>query len=308
MERTELAWAAGFWDGEGSAYLVRGAGRVTHQPHARVNQAGVTGVPEVLVRFERAVGVGRVDGPIIVDGKEPLYRWEISSRDDVRAVFDALRPWLGTVKRSQFCAVLGTAVPRQGSASRDRDESIAWAAGLFDGEGSTCLVRHGSHAGYFVLEANISQSSRSGEPEVLRRFRETFGLGHVYGPYAPADRSHAPVYKWRLYRREHIQWMIAAMGSQLGPVKRAQAAGAIATVLAQLPLPRGNPAWGNRKTYCARGHRYDTARLRPFKGRGKSTTAPRPSHQCLACVREDARERRRMKSESGGRSRRSLTS
>jgi hypothetical protein len=210
----------------------------------------------------------------------------------VSATFEALRGWLGDLKRGQFRDVLAVgARASDGRAFRSRDEWVAWCAGLFDGEGSVCLVRHGSHAGYFVLEANITQSSWTGTPEVLERFRTTFDIGAIYGPY-PGGDGHAPVYKWRAYRRGQIEALIAEMDPHLGRVKREQAFAAIGVVAAQPPLSRGNPAWGNRKTHCVNGHEYATARVRPYRSRCEGGTQRRDSKQCLACTREQARERR----------------
>lgn len=300
MDRTELAWAAGFWDGEGSAYLAWAEGRKTGQPHARINQASSRGIPEVLLRFRRSVAIGEVQGPDVVEGKEPLYRWEVTSRGEILATFRALDPYLGPVKRAQFCRVLGLPCPpSQLSARFGRDVDLAWSAGLFDGEGSVYLARHRSHAGYFVLEAGITQSSSSGAPDVLERFKRTFGIGKIYGPY-PGGEGHAPVYRWKCHRREQIEAMILALGKQLGEVKREQAAEAIRVIAGQIPLPRGNPAWGNRKTHCIRGHEYATARIRSFRGRGRNTEAPRASHQCLACVRQGARAKRIARGQKNG--------
>lgn len=109
MDRTELAWAAGFWDGEGSAWRSQPAGRNTAQPCARINQSSTGGIPEVLIRFQRAVGLGTVKGPDIEEGKEPLYRWVASSRSDILTTFDVLLPWLGPVKQihsSGACSAL----------------------------------------------------------------------------------------------------------------------------------------------------------------------------------------------------------
>ena len=55
MDRHELAWAAGFFDGDGWAAAVRQRRRRTRQPAARINQAG-DGVPETLIRFRGALG------------------------------------------------------------------------------------------------------------------------------------------------------------------------------------------------------------------------------------------------------------
>ena len=84
VDRYELAWAAGFFDGEGWADLARQEGRRTGQPMARVNQADPDGVPEVLVRFQRALGgIGTIGGPRVEEGRIDLYRWHVSSRGDV---------------------------------------------------------------------------------------------------------------------------------------------------------------------------------------------------------------------------------
>lgn len=299
MDRTELAWAAGFWDGEGSSYLAKSEGRGTAQPVARVNQSSTAGPPAVLVRLQRAIGLGRVQGPTIVDGREPLYRWEITNRADVFRTFRALAPYLSSVKRSQFASVLGVE-PGDRVDRPERRLEVAWCAGLFDGEGSVYLLKHGTHPGYSVLEAGITQSSGSGLPEVLERFRSCLGIGRIYGPYAAPD-GYAPVYRWKAHRQVDIKRVIESLRRHLGPVKLQQAETAITAVAAQIPLLRGNPAWGNRKTHCLNGHEYVTARVRPYRARSANGVERRPSKQCLACVREHARgSREGRKAKSGG--------
>lgn len=154
MDSTELAWAAGFFDAEGWAGAVKN--RQRRHPHAQINQADPYGTPEVLERFRTAVGVGRLGGPARQAGKLDLYRWVASSRADVTAVYTALRPWLGEVKREQFCLARG--VDGRPSGGPTADEQLAWAAGLFDGDGSTCLAKHRTHEGYVTAEVSISQA------------------------------------------------------------------------------------------------------------------------------------------------------
>jgi hypothetical protein len=200
------------------------------------------------------------------------------------------------VKRRQFERVLS--LPEEAStAVMSVEEGIAWAAGLFDGEGSVYLAKHRTHVGYFRLEAAITQSDPTGQPEVLTRFRAVTDLGFVKGPY-PAPEGCDPVYRWKLYRREEIERLIDRLRPHLGSVKRAQAERAIAVVAAQVPLPRGNPAWGNNKTHCVNGHEYASGRIRAFRGRGKNREAPRVNHHCLRCAREAARDRRRSAAKS----------
>lgn len=294
VDRHELAWAAGFFDGEGWANAVAERGRATRQPHARVNQAGVAGVPEVLLRFQRALGgLGRIGGPDVASGRQPMYRWEVSSRSDVRTLLELVAPWLGAVKLGQLASALGE--PAQRSLKIvEGDEWRAWAAGLFDGEGSTYLLRHRSHVSYWIAEARVTQTSLDDDaPEVLVRFQRIVGVGRVYGPYHSAGPS-KPVYRWHCAKGQEIEQVITGLWPWLGGPKRAQATTVLTTLRSQPALPRGRPDWRNRKTHCIHGHEYASARMRPFVPR-KGGVERRASAQCLACVREYARAQRENK-------------
>ncbi len=303
MDRCELAWVAGFFDGEGWANAVRSAGRRTSQPQARVNQADAAGVPAALVRMRTALGgLGRIAGPQRMEGRIDLYRWEVSSRADVQQLNDLIAPWLGQVKLDQLTAALGCARP-ESSAVESTDEWRAWAAGLYDGEGSLYLLDHRSHDGYKIAEMAITQASDSGVPEVLERFVRVVGTGHIYGPYRQSSSTLA-VYRWKSVVHSRIDETTQALWPWLGPTKRAQASVALSVIRSQPQLPRGRPEWGHHKTHCVHGHEYAVARVRPYRPRGRGIPV-RENHRCLRCLREYAQIQRRRKlgdSGEGGRS------
>ncbi|HET9810021.1 MAG TPA: hypothetical protein VFQ66_10005, partial [Candidatus Limnocylindria bacterium] len=139
MDRHELAWAAGFFDGEGWANAVAQKGRRTRQPHAQINQSDDYGVPGVLEQFLNVVGVGRISGPARKPDRIDRYWWIASSRPDVSRVAELLDPWLGDVKRFAFAAALDASPPAQ-QWQPARAEMLAWAGGLYDGEGSASLA------------------------------------------------------------------------------------------------------------------------------------------------------------------------
>jgi len=290
VDSYELAWAAGFFDGEGWANTTLMGRGDKKRPQARVNQAGTSGVPAALTRFQKAVGgLGRLGGPYRHEGREDLYSWTVSSKVDVQRLFELLRPWLCQPKLDQLTAT--QSIPRLAAGAVDRrDEWRAWAAGLYDGEGSTYLLEHRSHAGYSIAEARITQGSKSDVPEVLTRFRAIVATGSIYGPYFQ-EGARLPIYRWHCSIFADIDRMLSVIWPWLGDVKRSQGSVVRAVVNAQLPLPRGRPEWGNRKTHCVHGHEYATARIRPFVARGDGKL-PRDSEQCLQCAREQARERR----------------
>jgi hypothetical protein len=304
MDRYELAWAAGFFDGEGWCGRLRTEGRRTAQPHARVNQADPDGVPVALVRLREALGVGRIGGPYKKEGRIDLYRWEVSSQGDVRSTLEHLSGHLGQVKLDQFTSALEIE-RRRSPLVAATDEWRSWSAGLYDGEGSTYLLEHRSHENYKIAEARITQASASGVPEVLSRFAQVVGLGHIYGPYV-SDDANLPVYRWSACVFAEIDLMLERIWPWLGAVKRVQARLVRDVMHSQPALPRGRPEWGNRKTHCIRGHEYATSRIRPFKARAGGSP-PRDSHQCLQCAREIARERRRKRRSAADDDRRSLS-
>ena len=289
MDRFELAWAAGFFDGEGWANAVGQAGRRTRQPMARINQADPSDVPQALLRFQRAVGgLGRIGGPYIKEGRTDLYRWEISSRGDVELLHHLLLPWLGQVKLDEFAVALTREHARSRRVTRN-DEWRAWAAGLFDGEGSAYLLNHRSHAGYSIGEIALTQEG-PGRPEALARLQAVANVGHINGPYAQ-DGATLDVYRYKVSAQGDLSKLFDSIWPWLGEVKRRQATKVLSTLAAQTPLLRGRPDWGNRKTHCVKGHEYATARVRPYYPRGKGIPV-RENHRCLQCLREYAREKR----------------
>lgn len=103
MSNTERAWAAGFFDGEGSTVPNRTRNGNLNPPSISINQASDNDLPpEVLERFCRAVGVmGKITGPYIQENRKPRYNIRYGRLSDVRSVLEALWPYLGSVKREQ---------------------------------------------------------------------------------------------------------------------------------------------------------------------------------------------------------------
>jgi hypothetical protein len=96
-DELERAWAAGFFDGEGTSYLCAGRLRVA------CFQSTVTGVPDVLLRFRSAVdGHGVVRGPYQPPGnRRPQWQWYAYGAD-AEAAIALLWSFLTSVKRDQF--------------------------------------------------------------------------------------------------------------------------------------------------------------------------------------------------------------
>ena len=296
MDRHELAWAAGFFDGEGWA-----AKNKTRGVQSRINQSDDDGVPAVLLRFQRIVSRGRIHGPVREEGRRDLYYWDVSSRGDVGAVAGAIWPWLGEVKRAEFVAALGRA-PVSAHENLSETELLSWAGGLYDGEGSASVSPHRTHEGHFSPEVAVTQSGRT-RPQVLERLRDIVGCGRIYGPYTQEGAT-LPVFRWKAAAIADVEHSLYVFAPWIGSVKREQARKVLRILVEQGRLLRGNPAWGNRKTHCVHGHEYATGRIRPYVSRGRGVP-PRESHSCLVCLRDYAREQRRKEKTAGSPARRS---
>ena len=60
-------------------------------------------------------------------------------------------------------------------------ELLAWAAGFFDGEGSTIAKSDSRRPNYYQLDMSVPQSSLDGVPAVLVKFqRAMLGVGATF--------------------------------------------------------------------------------------------------------------------------------
>ena len=106
----ELAWAAGFFDGEGTignGRDVRHGGSVNIQ--MSVVQAGtVDNPPDSLVRFRDAVGGGKIYHRKTNKGRfgsKPLWAWRATG-NEAESIFNMLRPFLCLAKLDQGASAL----------------------------------------------------------------------------------------------------------------------------------------------------------------------------------------------------------
>ncbi|MGH9427147.1 MAG: hypothetical protein ACRD2L_12695, partial [Terriglobia bacterium] len=99
----ELAWAAGFWDGEGSCGCYqKNDGRTRKASNFYLRAAISQKDREVLDRFRAAVELGKVYGPYS-KGTTP-WSWQVAGKQ-VHHLFGKLSDLLSGPKRNQYIAV-----------------------------------------------------------------------------------------------------------------------------------------------------------------------------------------------------------
>ena len=221
-----LAWAAGLYDGEGSSSMFVPRQRKTARRQIQVSQAGPTdAIPVALVRFREIVGEGSITGPY----RGYLYYWKTTRKHAVDKVATDLWPYLGDEKRRQFMEMSRAArwnlerlLPAQ---VRLAETERAWAAGLFDGEGSISVSRRRSDPSWRGLGMELPQSSGDGVPAILGRFAAAVSVGSVSGARRSSSGwSRLPQYRWQVSGRHQVSTVVKVLWQHLGPVKRVKIA------------------------------------------------------------------------------------
>jgi len=154
---------------------------------------------------------------------------------------------------------------------------IAWAAGLFEGEG--CLNVFQRSSGKWQTQARLRMADR----DVVERFAAIVGFGTVRGPIAPQEAHWSPTWEWYTQRRDTCRSLIALFLPYFGERRTAKAHELLA-------LGEARPL--NERTHCPKGHPLsgDNLQTEPFVGtNGKSYVARR----CKTCRQAQARDRKR---------------
>lgn len=294
IDPLQLAWAAGFFDGEGSTFVSHRADRPGYlRFDVTVPQCGHERLPEVLLRFQAAVvGLGTITGPDDND----MYFWRANGFQECQSTVALLWPYLGTVKRAQASAAMralssqyrsGAFRPRPPRKRRvvhrvhdstmlidatPQEIELAWAAGFLDAEGHFGLPRNISRkdgTSWRRMRASASQHGELTRPApVLGRLQQILG-GRIERHGEPDD------FRWVVERAPLVVEIYELIRPMLGTVKQEQARNAIEVFRSQTRL-HGDPS------RCARGHEYDRVYM----------SASGPKQRCNACARILQRQQR----------------
>jgi len=93
-----------------------------------------------------------------------------------------------------------------------RQLDLAWAAGFFDGEGTTTTL-NAKRDKYVYLRCSIAQKN----VELLNKFKEVVGVGSIY------KSNTREVYNWNCYKYEEVIQILNALWPYLGEQKKQQA-------------------------------------------------------------------------------------
>jgi hypothetical protein len=115
---------------------------------------------------------------------------------------------------------------------------IAWAAGLFEGEGTVWLHTYrGDEVAWRVGLTTCDE-------DVIRRFAQIIGVGKVYGPYTHKNgrdgrrRDHHKIYyRWQAGTREDVRYVANMLLPYLGERRAAKIHEALEWIATRDKLP-----------------------------------------------------------------------
>ena len=103
---TDIAWAAGLFEGEGCIYIIK------HRKKSATLRLTSTD-KDVVERFAQIVGVGNVllETASRKSHWKPLYLWNISKREEVRRILVSFMPYLGERRKEKAIEALNVMRP-----------------------------------------------------------------------------------------------------------------------------------------------------------------------------------------------------
>lgn len=294
-ESQRWAWVAGLFEGEGSVILS------ATRPGRYQRRLDITNTEWDIL--EQAVDFAHL-GRIIADPsrkrpahhKQRLY-WYVSAWREIEEVANRIYPFLATRRRGRLGDLFDHAPayvfdlaqdgrrrrvkleqlrdPRTSTYEPTNDEWWAWAAGLFEGEGSAVCRPMSYRRKGLQRRLQISMS----DEDVLLRFREVVGAGGIR-PLKPrkhtGGRPQKPMFRWTCSKWSDTERIARALYPFLLSRRRQQ-------VDWLLSNPIGPMGWASR-THCMRGH--------PISGPDADVYRYGGARDCRKCHAEGYRARR----------------
>lgn len=150
-------------------------------------------------------------------------------------------------------------------------EEIAWAAGLFEGEG--CMAVYQTKYGA-KIQPQVRLAMK--DADVVERFATIVGCGHLRS--VPAKGNCSPMREWYVYEAVKVREVIGLLLPFFGDRRRAKA-------LEVLDRSRYVREHSGKRTHCPQGHAYE----------GENVAMESGKRRCRICRNTQTRDRARQR-------------
>lgn len=144
--------------------------------------------------------------------------------------------------------------------------AIAWAAGLFEGEGSITTKRNDARSQRLTVRFTLAST----DLDVVEKFWHIMECGNIYGP-SWRELSTKPLWTWSCSRRSEVERIARLFGPHLGVRRMAKLQECLDAFASQPPKDHHNL----RKTHCPKGHAYEGDNILWDEGRRRCRTCER---------------------------------
>jgi hypothetical protein len=165
-------------------------------------------------------------------------------------------------------------------------EEVAWAAGLFEGEGCVAFGQSGRKGSGKSISAQIRLAMT--DRDMVERFAQVVRVGALHRPRRGRPNEKI-IYGWAAYGFENVQQVIAMFWPWLGQRRRARAREVLLAT-------RQTQARGKRPL-CPQGHAYEGANL--VRERISRNGRAYLRRRCATCRKQQARDRARARRQQG---------
>jgi hypothetical protein len=285
MKDTDIAWIAGLFEGEGNISLwlpSHGSG------HTSVLLG--TSDRDVVERLDRLFP-SRTGLKVHKDHTRPQNKdqhvWKLGDSANQQRFLRMIMPLLGQRRLAKAQEVVAWLESRPYaktltiepipmlSVPSSREIDVAWAAGLFEGEG--CIS-------YGVKRGNVIVQVRMTDRDIIERLHAVVPCPKI-GIVLPKSDHHKTQYRWTLTAPDRIREFLNMTLPYFGERRSTRAQ----ELLAFLDTRPGRGARNGRKTHCPKGHEYTPENTTPI-GPDKTWRA------CRTCNRNYMRARKRLSS------------
>jgi len=120
-KETEIAWAAGLFEGEGSVSLHTRNGKVEGLS-VDINMTD----EDVLLKFKKIIGYGVINGPYQRGKNKPHWQVRVHAYEDALRVINMLYPYMGSRRMSRMDEVRKLAAEAKENLQPRGNENACW--------------------------------------------------------------------------------------------------------------------------------------------------------------------------------------
>jgi hypothetical protein len=106
--------------------------------------------------------------------------------------------------------------PKGGNELRSLPSDWLWLTGVYEGEGS--LTRNNAQRNIKSMQLSVTMKDK----DIIERLYKIAGVGNIQGPYKRSNPKWSDMWRWSVYKKEDILYVLRGMWGHLGNRRKDQ--------------------------------------------------------------------------------------